>query len=105
MAKQGYEVEQNPSVPGNKNPDYFIEGEIFDCYSPKEGTSVRNIASGIQRKIDAGQTDRIILNLDDWLGGGGNFGELIKQLNDWPIKGLKEVKIINQYHEVIDIYP
>ena len=98
-------MEQNPSVPGSKKPDYLIEGEIFDCYSPKDGTSVRNIASGIQRKIDEGQTNRIILNLDDWHGGGGSIDDLIKQLNDWPIEGLEEVKIINQYHEVIDIYP
>jgi hypothetical protein len=30
LARQGYDVEQNPEVPGDKNPDYRIEGEIFD---------------------------------------------------------------------------
>lgn len=105
LARQGYVVEQNPSVSGSKNPDYLIEGEIFDCYSPKGGTRARNIASGMQRKVDAGQTKRIILNLYDWLCSGGNIDDLIKQLNDWPIEGLEEVKIINQFQEVIDIYP
>ncbi len=105
LAKNGYNVEQNPSVSGSKNPDYLIEGKVFDCYSPREGTSVRNIASGISKKVNSGQTDRIILNLDDWHGGGGQIDELIRQLNAWPIEGLKEVKVINQYHEVINIYP
>lgn len=92
-------------MPGRKNPDYSIEGKIFDCYSPKQGTSVRNIASNIAKKVENGQTDRIILNLDDWHGGGGNIDELIKQLNEWPVIGLKEVKVINHYHEVMNIYP
>lgn len=83
--------------------DYLIEREVFECYAPKDGTSVRNKASGIQRKIEEGQTKRIISNLDDWHSGGGNIADLIKQLNDWPIEGLEEVKIVNQYHEVIDI--
>ncbi len=93
LAQAGYKIEQNPKVPGTKNPDYLIENKIFDCYSPREGTSVRNIASSITRKIDSGQTNRIILNLDDWHGGGGDIDEIIKQLNEWSIPGLKEVKI------------
>ena len=105
LAKNGYKVEQNPKLPGSKNPDYMIENKVFDYYSPKDGTSVRNIASNIAKKIDSGQTDRIILNLDDWHGSGGNINELINQLNTWPIVGLKEVKVINHYHEVINIYP
>ena len=105
LAKNGYKVEQNPKLLGSKNPDYMIENKVFDCYSPKDGTSVRNIASNIAKKIDSGQTDRIILNLDDWHGSGGNINELINQLNTWPIVGLKEVKVINHYHEVINIYP
>ncbi len=67
LAKYGYEIEQNPKVPGNKNPDYLIEGEIFDCYTPQDLNSARNIASTIQGKIDEGQTNRIILNLSIWL--------------------------------------
>lgn len=105
LAKNGYNVEQNPQVPGNKRPDYKIEGKVFDCYSPQDGTSVGNIASGIQKKVETGQTNRIVLNLDDWHGGGGNIDDLVNQLNDWPIKDLEEVIVINHYHEVIHIYP
>ncbi len=59
----------------------------------------------MQKKIDSGQTNRIILNLYDWLGGGGSLSDLIIQLNDWPVKGLIEVKVINANYEVINIYP
>jgi hypothetical protein len=30
LARTGYAIEQNPTVPGDKNPDYRIEGKIFD---------------------------------------------------------------------------
>lgn len=103
MAKAGYDAEQNPSITSTiKNPDYLIEGQVFDCYAPQENTSVRNIASNINSKITNGQTERIILNLNDWTG---NVDDLINQLNNWPIDGLKEVKIINGANEVINIYP
>ena len=105
LAKNGYVVEQNPIVPGSRNPDYLIEGEVFDCYTPQNLNSARGIASVIQGKIDSGQTNRIILNLSIWQKNGGNVDDIINQLNAWPIDGLIEVKIINQYNEVIDIYP
>jgi|GEM_PF-3776583 len=63
LAKNGYDVEQRPKVPGGKEPDYRIEGEIFDCYSPEYGKPVRGIGSVIERKVQKGQADRIVLNL------------------------------------------
>ncbi|MGH3896729.1 MAG: hypothetical protein ACRDTA_00460, partial [Pseudonocardiaceae bacterium] len=47
LARAGYDVEQNPSVPGDKEPDYRIEGLIFDNYAPTTG-NVRNIADRIE---------------------------------------------------------
>ena len=35
-----------------KNPDYLIEGHVFDCYSPTPMRSVRNIWSTVQQKIE-----------------------------------------------------
>ena len=35
LSKSGFHVEQNPAVLGNKDPDYRINGEIFDKYAPK----------------------------------------------------------------------
>ena len=103
IAKNGYNIEQNPVIEGTtRNPDYIIEGEIFDCYSPDENTKIRNIASTIEEKvITKGQTERVVLNLDDWKG---DVNALVKQLNDYPIEGLKEV-IVVQNGSVQSIYP
>lgn len=103
IARNGYSIEQNPIVEGTtRNPDYKIEGEIFDCYSPAENTKIRNIASTIEEKvIEKGQANRIVLNLDDW---NGNINELVNQLNEYPIEGLEEVLVV-QDGKVISIYP
>lgn len=103
FAKNGYDIEQNPVVEGtSRNPDYKIEGKIFDCYAPAENTKPRNIASTIEEKvIKKGQTERVVLNLNDWKG---DVEILIKQLNDYPIDGLKEVLIV-QNGKIQSIYP
>lgn len=103
IAKNGYNIEQNPVVEGTtRNPDYIIEGEIFDCYSPAENTKIRNVASTIEEKvIQKGQTERVVLNLDDWKG---DIDALVKQLNDYPIEGLKEVIVVYDGN-VQSIYP
>ena len=102
LAKNGYDIEQNPNIAGtSKKPDYLIEGEIFDCYSPEGNTSVRNVWSAIKKKIERMQTERVVLNLDDW---GGDITELITQLNNYPILGLKEVIVVRN-GMVQSIYP
>lgn len=101
LAKAGYDVEQNPSVPGDKNPDYRIEGEIFDNYAPKTGNA-RNIADTIEGKVLSGQTDRVVLNLTD---SAVDPAKLRDQLRDWPIEGLKEVIVIDKQGNVIHFYP
>ena len=103
LAKNGYVIEQNPAIEGTtRNPDYLIEGVVFDCYSPVENTKVRNVASVIEEKVmQKGQAERVVLNLDDW---NGNVDELVRQLNDYPIEGLKEVIIV--YNGTVrSIYP
>ncbi|MBE1576967.1 hypothetical protein ACFORH_07325 [Amycolatopsis roodepoortensis] len=101
LAKAGYKVEQNPDVPGDKNPDYKIEGEVFDNYAPKTANA-RNIASEIQGKIDKEQTERVVLNLAD---SNVDPEKLRAQLRDWPIEGLKEIKVIDKNGNVINFYP
>lgn len=103
IAQNGYNIEQNPVVKGTtRNPDYRIEGEIFDCYSPAENTKIRNIASTIQEKVvEKEQTNRVVLNLDDW---NGNINDLVNQLNEFPIEGLEEVLVV-QDGKVMSIYP
>ena len=63
-AKAGYDIEQNPTVPGSKNPDYRLEGKVFDGYSP-QGDNLNTIRETMTKKVTSGQTRRLLLNLDD----------------------------------------
>ncbi|WP_068279916.1 hypothetical protein [Aldersonia kunmingensis] len=101
LARGGYEVEHGPKVAGDKNPDYRIEGEIFDAYSPSTD-NVRNIGANIEKKVADGQTDRIVLNLADSNATPEAVG---KQLRDWPVPGLKEVIVVDKAGNIVPIYP
>ncbi|WP_051969991.1 putative T7SS-secreted protein [Kitasatospora azatica] len=101
LAKNGYKVEQNPDVPGAKNPDYRVEGEIMDCLSPTSDNP-RNIASEMQKKINKGQADRIVLNMTDT---PVDVAAMRQQLTDYPVSGLKEVKVIDKSGNIIQLYP
>lgn len=105
LAIQGYVVEQNPKTIGIKNPDYLIEGMIFDCYSPQPETRIKNVYRHIRRKVQSGQTNRIILNLFDWNNNSNDIEALKGQFNEKPINGLIEVKMIDKYCRIINIFP
>lgn len=92
LSKNGFKVEQNPSVEGNKNPDYKINGEVFDNYAPSTG-SVRNAAGVIEGKVASGQADNIVVNLAD---SSITPSGLRDQLTNYPIPGLKQVIIIDK---------
>ncbi len=80
-----------PSPDGNKNPDYNIEGNIFDCFSPKTD-SAKNIRNEINRKVAKDkQTDRVVLNLDD---STASIPAIQAQLAKKPVSGLKEVLVV-----------
>lgn len=101
LARNGYNIEQRPSVPGPKEPDYLIEGRIFDNYAPRTGNA-RNIAFEIKKKIVKQQAHRIVLNLAD---SPVDLGTLTAQLHDWPIAGLKEIIVIDGQGNVRHFYP
>ena len=90
LARLGYDVTQKPDVPGPKNPDYKINGNIYDNFAPST-SSPRNIWSVVKGKVESGQTSRIVLNLDD---SGVSLEALSKQFSDWAIEGLEDVIII-----------
>lgn len=115
IARQGYRIHQNPTRAevaqarldtgdvGNprKDPDYLLEGHVFDCYSPvKPDKAVRGIWAEAKRKVDRGQTQRVVVNLEDWRG---NMSALRKQFADWPVEGLKEVKVITRDGEIVQL--
>ncbi|HEX5749903.1 MAG TPA: hypothetical protein VFZ09_26970 [Archangium sp.] len=102
LADNGYHVDQNPTPRRNgKEPDYKIDGEYADCMAPST-SSARNIAGRIKKeKVERGQADRIILNLDD---STVTIDAMKKQLLDWPIPGLKQVIAIKD-GKVILLFP
>ncbi len=90
LAREGFDVTQNPAVPGPKNPDYLINGSIYDNFAPTT-SSARNIWSVVKGKVESGQTSRIVLNLND---SGVSLEALMKQFSDWAIEGLEDVIVI-----------
>ncbi len=97
LANKGYDVEMLPETVGgngygikpDSNPDFLINGNAFDCYSP-ETANVRNIWSTVEAKTSS-QASRIILNVDAFKG---SMDDLANQFLDWPIDNLEELLVI-----------
>ncbi len=92
LTEKGFNVEQNPVTSGTKNPDYKINGKIYDNYSP-ETSNVRNIWSNVKDKVDSGQTNRVVLNLTDFKGDASKLKE---QFESYEIEGLEDVIFISK---------
>ena len=116
LADQGYRIKQNPSPdevaqarlatgdsgrPTSK-PDYILDGRVFDCYSPSATKPVRGIWHEVSVKVNGNQTQRVVVNLQDW---PGDVSAVQKQFEDWPLDKLKEVKIITPGGEIRQIIP
>ncbi|WP_339303839.1 WXG100 family type VII secretion target [Paenibacillus sp. FSL R5-0519] len=73
LAEQGYEIKMLDEINGGNgygikatsNPDFLIQGKVFDCYSPKEDANVDNILRNIATKTKT-QAERIVVNLDEF---------------------------------------
>jgi hypothetical protein len=116
LADVGYRVHQNPTGGkvaearlrtgdiGNprKTPDYLIEGHVFDCYSPTPPKPVRGVWTEVSTKVGDSQTQRVVLNLQEWQG---DLAALRKQFDDWPIPGLKELAAVTRSGAIIQIVP
>jgi hypothetical protein len=115
LAARGFRTKQNPtpdevalarraagdSGDPESKPDYLVEDRVFDCYSPTKPTKkVRGIWTEVKEKVDDGQTQRVVVNLQDWRG---DMSALQKQFGDWPIDGLKEVKAITPDGDIVQI--
>jgi Contact-dependent growth inhibition CdiA C-terminal domain len=116
LADRGFRVRQNPTAaevaqaradtgdvgrPTSK-PDYLIEGRVFDCYAPDAGKNVRGVWFETGQKVKKMQTQRVVVNLEDWRG---NLAALQRQFDDWPIEGLKEVKIVTRDGDILQVFP
>ncbi|CAD5945272.1 tRNA nuclease CdiA-2 [Planktothrix tepida] len=101
LANAGYNVEQNPAISGDKEPDYKIEGRIFDCYAPSTA-NFYNIIETIRSKVERKQASRIILNLAD---SKVSVKNLKQQLIESSIEGLEEIIIITKDAQIIPFFP
>jgi hypothetical protein len=114
LAEKGWRITQNPmpaavaqarheagdvGSPATK-PDYLLEGRVFDCYSPTNPTkTVRGVWSYVRdEKVNKLQTQRVVINLEQWTG---NLAALRKQFAEWPMDGLKEVKVITADGDIV----
>jgi hypothetical protein len=117
LADQGFRTKQNPSfaevaaarqATGDtgdpaKEPDYLIEGRVFDCYAPGAGKTIRGVYGVVEEKvIEKAQTQRVVVHLEDW---GDDVAGLRKQFKDWPMVNLKEVKAITPDGDIVQIFP
>lgn len=113
-AGRGYRVHQNPTRreiaearqntgdvgKPDKDPDYLIEGHVFDCYAPTPNKAVHGFWTEVSGKVTNQQTQRVTLNLHDWRG---DLPALQKQFDDWPLPHLKELTAVTRQGEIIQI--
>jgi hypothetical protein len=92
----GHSVEQKPIIEGRKNPDYRIDGKVFDNFAPST-SQLRNIRSTIQQKIEENQARNIILNLRD---AEITVDEIDNYLLFYPVDGLEKLWIIDRWGEI-----
>lgn len=114
LAARGYEIHQNPdhrqtaaaraqtgdSGDPEKEPDYLMEGHVFDCYAPGPSKPVRGIWAEVRDKVVDKQTQRVILNLHDWRG---DLSALQKQFDEWPIDRLREAVALTPSGAIVQI--
>jgi HK97 family phage prohead protease len=87
-----HDVEQKPRVAGSKNPDYRIDGELFDNYAPRTD-NVRNIWRNVAKKVSDKQADSIVVNLGD---SAITLSEMNAQFCGFPISGLSKLWVIDR---------
>ena len=90
LAGSGFHVVQNPVVAGPMNPDYLINGEVYDHYAPSTD-NVRRIWERVKEKVERGQASNIVIGLQDSVA---DEEALRRQFAEWPIDGLGEVLIV-----------
>ena len=88
----GYKVEQNPlKLANGKEPDYRIGGQVFDCYAPSSSSASSIWINIYERKISQGQTNRIVLNLND---SSVSIDALRQEAISNPMPGLEDIIVL-----------
>jgi len=97
LANNGYNVHQSPTVPGPSNPDYLVNGDVFDNYAPKTG-NVTNIVSNISDKVGSGQAPNIVLNLND---STATIDDVMSHVDRYPVDGLRTLIVIDKFGRIV----
>ena len=93
-------MEQNPpTLPNGRNPDYLINGEVWDNYAPTS-SNVRNIWSEVGKKVKKEQAPNVVVNLN---GSKTEVKDVIEQFDKYPRQGLEKVIIIDKAGKPIEM--
>ena len=107
LAQNGFKVEQNPpKLPNGAKPDFKVEGEYFDCYSPSSSKESM-ITDTIDAKVPK-QADRLVFNLADSPMSTSEVRDVIKRKQaDEAVKNgsLKQVIAIKKDGTVENVFP
>ena len=75
------------------DPDYLIEGKVFDNYASRaRPRACADIATEVEKKVVAEQTQRVVVNLTDWNGSLCDADS--SSSPTWPVAGLKELMVV-----------
>lgn len=111
LAANGYRVEQNTVTGAQQNaaglnassePDYLIEGKIFDNYAPSSNKAIERVRDEISRKVRKGQTRNVVVNLNDSPIEPGALRQML--LDRKPIVDIESV-IVVKGNRVVQIVP
>ncbi|TVT53284.1 hypothetical protein FNH05_12025 [Amycolatopsis rhizosphaerae] len=101
LARAGYKISQNTGekgVNGTSDPDYNMEGKLWDCYAPSSDKR-DNVRSELRDKAKK-QSGSIVINM----ARSPMTVEEMKAILP-HVKGLEEVKIIDRNGTIIDAFP
>lgn len=103
LARRGFAVEHNRAPLANgKEPDFILgvrpHRQVWDHYNARAPTAWK-VRQAISAKVKAGQTNRVVVRLDD---SPVSARELIDLLEQRPKQGLEELIIVegDQLHHV-----
>jgi hypothetical protein len=90
LARAGYRVRRLPNTGHGVNPDFEVEGQIFDCYTPNRGTTAESAVTRVRKKSKL-QSSRFVINLDR---GGLDSGEVRARLLASRPSRVREVLVV-----------
>jgi hypothetical protein len=101
LARAGYNIRQNTGekgVNGTSDPDYNMEGKLWDCYAPS--SDKRDSVRGELRDKVKKQSGSIVINMERSPMSVDEMKALLPH-----VKGLEEAKIIDKNGNIIDAFP